>query len=63
MLSEAQRIREPVMVTCRGKPLAKIESVCEDDPPPRKFGTMKGSMKIIGDIVGTDFSDDWEMLK
>lgn len=63
MLSEAQRTREPVMVTRRGKPLAKIEPVCEDDPPPRKFGTMKGSMKIIGDIVETDFSDDWEMLK
>lgn len=63
VLSEAQRTREPVMVMRRGKPPAKIEPVCEDDPPSREFGTMKRSMKIIGDIVETDFSDDWEMLK
>lgn len=61
VLSEAQRTREPVMVTRRGKPLAKIEPVCEEEPPPREFGKMKG--KILGDIVETDFSDDWEMLK
>ena len=61
VLSEAQRTREPVMVTRRGKPLAKIEPVCEDDLPPREFGKMKG--EILGDIVETDFSDDWEMLK
>ena len=61
VLSEAQRTREPVMVTRRGKPLAKIEPVCEDAPPPREFGAMKG--EILGDIVETDLSDDWEMLQ
>ena len=59
VLKEAQRSREPVLVTRRGVPLARIEPIC-DDPPKRQFGKMKGSMKILGEIVETNFDDDWE---
>lgn len=61
VLSEAQRTCEPVLVTRRGKPLARIEPVCDENPPPREFGKMKG--EIMGDVVETDFSDHWESLQ
>lgn len=35
-----------------------------DDPPhKRELGTMRGQMTIHGDIVHSDFADEWEMNK
>ncbi|MDA0347614.1 MAG: type II toxin-antitoxin system Phd/YefM family antitoxin [Verrucomicrobia bacterium] len=59
ILKEAQRTREPVLVTRRGHPLARIEPVY-DNPPPRKFGALKSRMRIKGDIVHSDFDSEWE---
>ncbi len=61
ILKEAQRTREPVVVTRRGKPLARIEPILED-APRRKLGVLRGRMQIRGDIVRTDSERDWEML-
>jgi len=58
VLKEAQRTHEPVLVTRRGHPLARIEPVCES--PPRKFGALKGQMRIKGDIVHASFDGEWE---
>ncbi|MDA1088529.1 MAG: type II toxin-antitoxin system prevent-host-death family antitoxin [Verrucomicrobia bacterium] len=59
VLKEAQRTREAVLVTRRGKPLARIEPIVEGIPAP-KFGALKGRMRIKGDIVQADFDSDWE---
>jgi prevent-host-death family protein len=59
VMKEAQRSHEPVLVTWRGHPLARIEPVY-DNPAPRRFGTLKKRMRIKGDIVHADFADDWE---
>lgn len=59
VLKDAQRSHEPLLVTHRGHPMARIEPVY-DNPPPRKFGALKGRMRIAGDIVHTSFEDDWE---
>ncbi|MEZ5276824.1 MAG: hypothetical protein R3F07_10635 [Opitutaceae bacterium] len=58
-LKEAQRTREPILVTRRGRALARIEPVF-DDPPPRRLGVLQGQMVIRGDIVGADFDAEWE---
>ena len=55
VLSEAQRTREPVMVTRRGKPMAKIEPVCEDDPSTRNLARGR-EIPMEADR----FFDDWE---
>ena len=60
VMKEAQRTHEPVLVTRRGHPLARVEPVY-DDPPPRKFGALKGRMRIKGDLVHGDFDTDWEL--
>ncbi len=60
VLKEAQRTRKPLLVTLRGRPIARVEPVVED-LPPRKLGALKGKMEIRGDIVASDFGDEWEM--
>jgi prevent-host-death family protein len=59
LLREAQRTAEPIVVTRRGRPLARIEPIREP-VPMRRFGRQRGRMKIKGDIVHADFSADWE---
>lgn len=59
LLREAQRTAEPIIVTRRGRPLARIEPV-QEPVPMRRFGKQRGRMLIKGDIVHADFSADWE---
>ena len=61
ILKEAQRTREPVIVTRRGKPLARIEPILED-ASRRQLGALRGRIQIRGDIVRTGSEQDWEML-
>ena len=61
ILKEAQHTREPVIVTRRGKPLARIEPILED-ASRRQLGALRGRMQIRGDIVRTGTEQDWEML-
>lgn len=54
---------ESVVVTRRGKPLARIVPVSAPGPVGRKLGATPGEMTILGDIVHADFSEDWESLQ
>jgi prevent-host-death family protein len=58
ILREAQRTAEPLIVTRRGRPLARIEPV-QEPTPKRLFGAQRGRLRIKGDIVHADFSADW----
>jgi prevent-host-death family protein len=49
VLDEVQRLRMPIVITKRGKPVAKLVPL--DDQPESFIGSMKGTMEIIGDIV------------
>ena len=39
------------VITKHGKPVAKLVAVSEKSKPPAVFGCMKGTSRIIGDIV------------
>jgi prevent-host-death family protein len=60
LLREAQRNHEPIVVTRRGKPIARVEPLY-DDQPPRRLGVLRGRMRIHGDLVETDFASEWEI--
>ena len=49
VLDEVQRQRKQVVITKRGKPVAKL--VPMDTPSGSFIGSMKGTMEIVGDIV------------
>jgi prevent-host-death family protein len=63
ILDQVQKTKRPIRVTRRGKPLAEVI-------PPSSTSTqdwmdsMKGEVKILGDIISpaTDL-DDWEVMQ
>ena len=62
-LKTVQKTGEPLLVTLRQRPIATINPYREEAPPKRVLGKLKGRIVIHGDIVHTDFEDDWEMDK
>ena len=50
IMDQVQARRETVIITKRGKAVAQLSPVPEADDPI--FGSMKGKIKINGDIVG-----------
>ena len=61
-LKEVHRSREPLVVTLRGKPLVTIQPV-GDVPHGKLLGGLKGKMTIHVDLVHSESTDDWDMLK
>jgi prevent-host-death family protein len=58
VMDQVQARRESVVITKRGKPIAKLVPVEEADDPI--FGFMKGKGKIVGDIVSPIFTlEEW----
>ena len=53
VMEDVRRSRKPVIVSKRGKPIVKIVPVEEQRRRPL-FGYLKGTVKIVGDIVGRD---------
>ncbi len=62
VMDQVQTTREPVLITKRGRPVAKLV-------PVRKrrnniFGSLKDRFKIVGDIESPVVPlEDWEALK
>ncbi len=50
LLDEVAATREPLIITKRGKPVARVVPV-EEEKPRGLFGYMKGTVTIHGDIV------------
>ena len=52
-----QQQRRPIIITKRGKPVAKLVPV--EKEPIDLFGRMAGSIKICGDIISPIDEDEW----
>lgn len=61
-LKEVHRTREPIVITLRGKPLVTIQPFA-DHSSGKRLGGLKGKMRIHGDLIHTDSTDDWDMLR
>jgi prevent-host-death family protein len=66
VMAEVSATGQPVLVTKRGKPLARVLPL-EDHPPKEApeaiFGCLRHMGKITGDIVSSEFSDDeWDRM-
>jgi len=62
LLNEVHDCREELLVTKRGRALAKVVPAVNPDAGPREPGDSAGCARITGDIVETDRSADWESL-
>ena len=62
VMDHVHNSRQPVIITKRGRPIAKL--VPADEGPSKVFDSMKGKIEILGDIVGPVTPlEDWEALK
>lgn len=62
VLKEVQRTGEPVVVTLRGKPMARVEALTADKDRKR-LGSLAGTIETHCDLVRADSSGDWEMVR
>jgi prevent-host-death family protein len=64
VLERVRTTKQPVRVTRFGKPVADIVPPQEQAVPKRRLGTMIGSGRILGDIVGPIGDEsDWEAAR
>ncbi len=64
VLQRVNRTGEPVLVTRFGKPVAEIVPPSPAVQPRRVLGQMRGTGRILGDIVSPVVDeDDWEVLR
>lgn len=64
VLERVRTTKQPVRVTRFGKPVADIVPPQEQAGPKRRLGTMVGSGRILGDIVGPIGDEsDWEAAR
>lgn len=63
VLQRVGRTGEPVLVTRFGKPVAEIVPPSPAVQPRRVLGEMRGTARIVGDIVSPVVDEDeWEVL-
>lgn len=61
ILEEVRKTRQAIRVTRFGEPVAEVIPPSPAAKTGRKLGSMAGTAKILGDIVGPTGSwDDWE---
>jgi len=60
VMDRVSRRREEVVITKKGKPVAKLVPV-EDHGARDVFGCLAGEMEITGDVLSpVDSAEDWE---
>ena len=62
LLDEIQKSGGELVITKHGKPVAKLVSAAPA-PPKTLRGAWKGRVRIVGDIVNVNFSDEWEAAR
>jgi antitoxin (DNA-binding transcriptional repressor) of toxin-antitoxin stability system len=60
-MDQVQKTWEPLVITKRGKPVAKL--VPADKAGTDIFGCLKGVVKIVGDIEAPLAPEDWEAVR
>ena len=58
LMDEVAATGDTLVITKRGKPVARVSPVQAERPPLR--GLHKGHGRILGGIVSPIFGDDWE---
>jgi prevent-host-death family protein len=62
VMEQVRSTRSPVVITKRGKPVAKL--MPPDEAPAGALGRLAGRIEIFGDLVSPVVPpEDWESLK
>jgi len=64
LLDQVQKTKKPILVTRFGKPVAEVIPASPKAGAGDWIGSMKDTMKIVGDIVSpANEESDWEALR
>jgi prevent-host-death family protein len=64
LLDEVQKTKKPIVVTRFGKPVAEVVPAAPQATVGTWLASMKGEIKILGDIVSpANDEDEWEALR
>lgn len=64
ILERVRKTRRPIRITRRGKPVAEIVPPTKTVSRAEWIGSMKGKMKILGDMISpANDPDEWEALR
>ncbi|HSU97145.1 MAG TPA: type II toxin-antitoxin system prevent-host-death family antitoxin [Gemmatimonadaceae bacterium] len=64
VLENVRQTGQPVRVTRRGQPMAEIVPVASASNGATWLGSLRGSIRVHGDIVSpVSRADDWEALR
>lgn len=64
ILEQVRKTRKPIRITRHGKPVADVVPPAPVFKRSAWIGSMKGSTKILGDIVSpANDEDEWEVLR
>lgn len=58
LIDQLDQIRDPIVLTKRGKPVAKLVPIDNDENQTTGFGYMAGSAIILGDII-SPIDESW----
>lgn len=62
LMDEVQATREPIVVTKKGRPVAKL--VPADEAPRDVFGCLEGTVEIVGDVEApVEPAESWTALR
>lgn len=64
LLEQVRKTKKPIRITRHGKPVAEVVPPSSVQDREAWLGSMKGSIKILGDIVSpANEESDWEVLR
>jgi len=64
LLRRVKRTGQPILVTRRGEPIAQILPPPPPEPPDSWLGSLRGTGRILGDILGPAApEEEWEVLR
>jgi prevent-host-death family protein len=64
VLERVRKTGKPILVTRFGQPVAEVVPPSVATPADRKLGALRGTVKILGDIVSpASDEEDWEVLR
>ncbi|HZR56423.1 MAG TPA: type II toxin-antitoxin system prevent-host-death family antitoxin [Terriglobales bacterium] len=64
VLERVRKTGQPILVTRFGEPVAQVGPPAAAKPGKRTLGAMRGTMRIVGDIVGPiGDPNDWDALR
>jgi len=63
MVDRVRRGKEEILITKRGKPVAKVVGLEASVAWPDLGGLWAGKVNVVGDIVHSDWSDELETME